>query len=135
MKNFLVILSASALLAMLMSFTRAFVNGGPWTVPDKFEKMKNPVKSDAASLADGKALYGQHCQSCHGKKGLGDGPKAANLETECGNFSLPSFHKQTDGALFYKISEGRQDMPSFKKKISDPDDIWNVINYVRTLAK
>jgi mono/diheme cytochrome c family protein len=97
--------------------------------------MKNPVKSDAGSIAEGKALYSQHCQSCHGKKGLGDGPKAANLETECGNFSKAAFQKQSDGNLFFKISEGRHDMPSFKKKISDQDDIWKVVNYVRTLGK
>src|SRR5688572_2394580 len=79
----------------------------PWPVPDKFVKMTNPVKSDDASLKEGKALYVKHCQSCHGKTGLGDGPKAAQLDTESGDFSKAEFQKQTDGALFYKISEGR----------------------------
>ena len=26
-------------------------------------------------------------------------------------------------------------MPSFKKKITDPDDIWSLVNYIRTLKK
>jgi mono/diheme cytochrome c family protein len=104
-----------------------------WIVPDKNLKMVNPVKSDAESLKSGKALWGQHCQSCHGKSGHGDGTKAAQLKTEPGNFSLPATQKQTDGSFYYKISEGRDDMPSFKKKIPDAEDIWSIINYIRTL--
>ena len=105
----------------------------PWIVPDKYLKMANPVKADAESVKEGKALWSQHCQSCHGKSGHGDGPKAAQLKTEPGNFSLPATQKQPDGSLFYKISEGRKDMPSFKKKIPEAEDIWNLVNYMRTL--
>jgi mono/diheme cytochrome c family protein len=104
----------------------------PWPVPEKYQKMANPVKSDAASLATGKELYIQHCKSCHGTKGKGDGPKAAQLDTECGDFTTADFQKQSDGALFYKTFEGRKDMPSYKKKIPDQDDIWAVVNYMRT---
>ena len=105
----------------------------PWPVPDKYVKMANPVKSDAASIAEGKELYVKHCQSCHGKKGKGDGPKAAQLDTDSGDFTTADFQKQSDGAIFYKTVEGRKDMPSFKKKIPDQDEVWSVVNYVRTL--
>jgi mono/diheme cytochrome c family protein len=104
-------------------------------VPDNAKNMKNPVASNAESIADGKTLYSTHCKSCHGAKGLGDGSKAATLKTEPGNFSSADFQVQTDGAIFYKTSEGRDDMPSFKKKIADKDDIWSIVNYVRTLKK
>lgn len=107
----------------------------PWLVPDKEAKMANPVKSNVESISAGKELWAQHCQSCHGKKGLGDGAKAATLKTEPGDFSLAETQKQSDGSLFYKISEGRKDMPSFKKKIPDADDIWNLVNFTRTLKK
>lgn len=105
----------------------------PWPVPDKFSAVKNPVKPDATNLKEGRDLYVTHCQSCHGKKGKGDGTKAAQLDTESGDFTIPAFQKQTDGALYYKITEGRKDMPSFKKKIPEQSDVWNVVNYVRTL--
>jgi len=95
--------------------------------------MKNPVKSDASSIAERKSIFVEHCQSCHGKKRKGDGPKSGQLETECGDFTTPAFQKESDGALFYKVSEGRKDMPSFKKKIPNDKDIWMLINYVRTL--
>lgn len=104
----------------------------PWPVPDSYKNKANPLKGDAASLADGKALYNQHCKSCHGAKGKGDGPKASQLDTDCGDFSKASFQNQTDGALFYKTFEGRKDMPSYKKKIPEANDIWAVVNYMRT---
>ena len=109
--------------------------GKPWVVPEKFVKMASPVKSDAASLKEGKELWAKNCQSCHGKAGLGDGSKAAQLKTEPGDFSTDLVQKQPNGALFFKISEGREDMPSFKKKIPDTDELWSIVAFVRTLKK
>ena len=121
----------------LLSFTNLPPQrgGDPWAVPDKFVKMKNPVASNPESIATGKALFAKHCKSCHGSKGLGDGTKAAQLKTKCGNFSTGDFQKQTDGAIYYKTIEGRDDMPSFKKKIPDTDELWSIVNYIRTLKK
>lgn len=131
MKKYISLLFASLFLFALMSFVSKSQND-PWPVPDKYKNMANPVKSDAASLATGKTLYTQHCKSCHGTKGKGDGPKAAQLDTESGDFTKADFQAQTDGALFYKTSEGRKDMPSFKKKVPDANDIWAIVNYMRT---
>ena len=129
MKKFSLILLSFSVVMIIMSMT---TQPKPWPVPDKYEKMVNPVKSDAASLANGKALYNQHCKSCHGTKGKGDGTKAETLDTDCGDFTKSSFHAQTDGALYYKTWEGRKDMPAFKKKIPDANDMWAVVNYMRT---
>ena len=118
---------------MISGFTPA--QNKPWTVPDNYKTMKNPVASNAESLAEGKSLYATHCKSCHGTKGLGDGSKAAQLKTEPGDFSKADFQAQSDGALFYKTSEGREDMPSFKKKIPDADERWSIVNYLRTLKQ
>lgn len=105
----------------------------PWNVPDAAKNKANPVKSDASSISKGKELWSTHCKSCHGSKGKGDGSKASQLDTEPGDFTKATFQSQTDGALFYKTSEGRKDMPSFKKKITDAEDIWAVVNFMRTL--
>lgn len=131
MKKYISVLFASLFLFALMSFISKSQND-PWPVPEKYKNMPNPVKSDAASIASGKALYSQHCKSCHGTKGKGDGPKAAQLDTESGDFTKADFQKQTDGEIFYKTSEGRKDMPTFKKKIPDQNDTWAVVNYLRT---
>lgn len=115
----------------IFSMLTAFQDKKPWIAPDKYLKMANAVPSNAESLKDGKELWVKHCQSCHGKTGHGDGPKAANLKTESGNFSLPATQKQPDGSLYYKIAEGRDDMPNFKKKIPEAEDIWSLVNYIR----
>ncbi len=107
-------------------------NPKPWPVPDNYKTMKNPVTFDKNAAA---ALYTTHCKSCHGKEGLGDGPKAAQLDTPCGDLTTSEFQKQSDGAIFYKTLEGRGDMPSFKKKIPDEEDIWQLVHYLRTLAE
>lgn len=107
----------------------------PWPVPDAAAKKANPVKTSAESISAGKALWNQHCSSCHGKTGLGDGNKAAQLKTHPGDFSLAATQSQSDGSLFYKIEEGRGDMPSFKKKIPDANDVWDLVNFMRTLKK
>jgi mono/diheme cytochrome c family protein len=123
---------------LLISFTSGFSpfqQKKPWPVPDAAKNKKNTVASNAESIAAGKTLYATHCKSCHGAKGLGDGSKAAQLKTEPGDFSKADFQSQTDGSIFYKTSEGRDDMPKFKQKISDADDIWSIVNYLRTLKK
>ena len=117
----------------LFSFVPKDLLQNPWVVPDAYKNKVNPLKGNAESIATGKALYSQHCKSCHGTKGKGDGPKASQLDTECGDFTKASSQGQTDGALFYKTFEGRKDMPSFKKKIPEANDIWAVVNYMRTL--
>jgi mono/diheme cytochrome c family protein len=116
------------------SFTMA-TQKDPWPVPDKYNKMVNPVKGDAEALTTGKEIWTKHCQSCHGKSGKGDGSKAAQLKTLPDDLSKADVQKQTDGAFFYKTSEGRDDMPSFKKKIPDQEEIWAVVNYMRTFKK
>ncbi len=123
----------SALFAFaLFSFVPKTTYQDPWPVPDAYKNKVNPLKGDAGSLVPGKTLYTTHCKSCHGTKGKGDGPKAAQLDTESGDFTKASFQAQTDGSLYYKTEKGRKDMPSFKTKISDADDMWSIINYMRT---
>lgn len=132
MKVILMLIAAGIIVT---GFTFRATNQEGWKVPDAAKNKKNPVASNAESIAAGKALWNTHCKSCHGAKGLGDGTKAAQLKTEPGNFSKAEFQGQTDGALFYKTSEGRDDMPAFKKKIADEDDRWSLVNYMRTLKK
>lgn len=121
-------------LFIIFSFsTNRVMPGDPWPVPDKYEKLKNPVKGDKESISIGKSLYTKHCKSCHGKEGLGDGPKAAQLETSSGDFTSDEFQSQSDGSIYFKTIKGRDDMPGFEKKIPDEEDRWSIVNYLRTL--
>ncbi len=134
MKKHTIILLLACSVA-LYSFTLVY-QSKEWVVPETAKKVKNPTdKSSKEDLAIGKSLYAKHCQSCHGKEGYGDGPKAKELKGEVGDFSTAEFQSQTDGSLFYKITTGRDDMPAFDKKIPDAEDRWLIINYVRTLKQ
>ena len=106
---------------------------GSWIVPANDKSKPNPVKANSESLLTGKELYLKHCTSCHGKSGAGDGAKAAMLKTPSGSFKLPVFQNQTDGAIFYKIRQGKNEMPGYAKRIPDAADIWSMVNYLRQL--
>ena len=108
----------------------------PWPVPDKNKTMKPAIKlNDAAVIANGKDLWAKHCKSCHGAKGLGDGPKGASLKTNPGDFTSAAFQGQTDGEIYYKTAFGRDEMPSYEKKIPDVNDHWALVAYMRSLKK
>ncbi len=103
----------------------------PWKAPAKYEKMKNPYADATDTENIGRMLYSKHCKSCHGTKGKGDGKKAGSVDTEIGDFSEAAFKDQSDGSLYYKTFEGRDDMPGFRRKITDEEDQWLVINYIK----
>jgi mono/diheme cytochrome c family protein len=103
-------------------------------VPDNFKNMKNPIAKSEASNKAGQALYTKNCASCHGKAGLGVGVKARALKTFPGDFSSAAYQDQTDGEHFYKTKFGRGEMPKYEGKMSD-NDIWNMVNYMRTFKK
>jgi mono/diheme cytochrome c family protein len=105
-----------------------------WKVPAKYQNMKNPTAA-TPDLATGKLLYTKHCKSCHGVEGYGDGPKAEDFDADLGDFSTEEFQAQTDGALYYKTTTGRDDMPEFIKKLPEDEDRWQIINYMRTLKQ
>ena len=106
-----------------------------WPVPAKYKSMENLYagKKDVDKI--GKDLYNQHCKSCHGKEGYGDGNKADELDTEMREFTIKAVQSQTDGELYYKAIIGRDEMPNFEKKIPSKEDRWLLINYLRTLEE
>jgi mono/diheme cytochrome c family protein len=120
--------------AVLLLSVAVVAQPKPWTVPANFKTMKNPVTKGDASNKAGMALYTKNCASCHGKAGLGDGVKARALKDFPGDFSKAEFQNQLDGEHFYKTRTGRGEMPKYEGKLSD-DDIWNIINYMRTFKK
>ena len=96
--------------------------------------MKSSVNlKDASVISNGKELWAKHCKSCHGSKGLGDGPKSSMLKTDPGNFSSKKFQSQTDGEVYYKTVIGGGEMPCYIKKVPNVDDQWSLVAFMRTL--
>lgn len=136
MKEIKKILMGMATISLVFALTSMSLQQEPkpWPVPEEYKNMENPVPADKESLQIGGMLYKKNCASCHGRTGLGDGVKARNLETFSGDFSGDFYQNQTDGEHFYKTKFGRDEMPAYDKKIAD-EDIWHMVNYMRTFKK
>lgn len=65
---------------------------------------------------------------------MGDGPAGEALNPKPTDFTLTTFQKQSDGAIFWKINTGRGTMANYENSLSE-DQRWAVINYLRTLKK
>jgi len=94
----------------------------------------NPVKPTEESLAKGKKLYGIDCAMCHGKDGDGKGDMASDMKNVTDFTNPDAMKNRSDGALFYVIRNGKGEMPPEGDRAKD-DDIWNMVNYIRSLAK
>ncbi len=96
-------------------------------------KRVNPVPATDASVAAGRRNYQRLCSRCHGVEGRGDGGGAgaggqpADLTDATWEFG------SSDGEIFAVISEGTSaDMEGFAERV-DASEIWNLINYIRSL--
>lgn len=104
-------------------------------VPPEIAKQANPVKPTAANTAQAKKTYGIDCAMCHGKDGNGKGDLAVDMKLQLPDYTDPAALKdKTDGELFYIIKQGKGDMPGEGDR-AKPDDIWALVNYIRSLAK
>ena len=131
LNSFLAFMAIGAFALTIVAFT---IPQEKWDVPAKYKSMENEYAGDDED-GIGEELYMQHCKSCHGKEGYGDGTKAKELDTEMRELGSAEVQGQTDGALFYKAIIGRDEMPNFEKKIRDDEDRWMVINYLRSLKE
>jgi len=131
---------ALGILSVLLGLTLVTMVGeqpGPtekWTAPAAEARKKSPVIPNESSLAAGQKIYLKRCVACHGKTGNGDGPDAADLGIHPAKLSDPVIRAETDGELLWKITVGKKPMPNYGTRLS-PTDRWNVINYIRSLAR
>ena len=105
-----------------------------WPAPEAAKKLKNPVPATEASLDAAKTIYLNNCVQCHGEQGKGDGPEAPMYDVKPADFTdAHMMGEMTEGEIFWKISEGRRPMPSFKVKLSE-EQRWQLVHYVGTFA-
>ena len=106
---------------------------GPWVVPERRARQANPLTASEEVIEQGRQLYVRECASCHGTSGHNDGPRRPKDISSSRLHSDPSLWGDTDGALFWKVTEGRGSMPSMRDVLSDRER-WMVVLYLRTLA-
>ena len=99
-------------------------------------KVKNPVASNAASIEAGKANYTKYCRFCHGDEAKGDG-KMAPKDSHPSDLTDAKWDRgSTDGEIFAVVQNGagpKFEMKGFKGRMTD-EQIWQVVNYVRSLG-
>ncbi|MCY1720388.1 cytochrome c [Prolixibacteraceae bacterium Z1-6] len=101
--------------------------GQEWLVPEDQKTLKNPTEYNLSNVKKGKDLYLTNCKSCHGDAGKNNGlplvPPPPDVTSDI-------MQANTEGELFYKITNGRGGMPQFGSTISE-DDRWRLVNYIR----
>jgi mono/diheme cytochrome c family protein len=106
---------------------------GPWVAPAADKAKKNPVAGGATAIAAGKNVAQVNCVSCHGPGGKGDGPAAVALNPKPADWTSKRVQDESDGELFWKISNGRGAMPPWKHL--PENDRWSVVHFIRSLKK
>lgn len=105
-----------------------------WNAPPEAKAMKSPLAATPEALAAGAALFGDKCANCHGEKGNGDGPDADQYAVKPQDLTDAGMMAAiTGGEIFWKISEGRRPMPSFKKQLTG-EQRWQLVQFVRSLV-
>ncbi len=103
----------------------------PWVAPERAAKRPNPLPPTADAVKRGQDLFRRDCVQCHGMAGHGDGPQAASLQPHPADLASTRVQSQTDGALFWKMTQGRGMMPG---ATLGERDKWAVVHFLRTLA-
>lgn len=104
-----------------------------WKAPAWVDTLKKPFKVTPAILNEGGKLYNTYCISCHGKTGRGDGAPGMSFTVKPANFHDTRVIRQTDGALYWKMSEGRGAMPPYGKALSETQR-WQLVAYIREFS-
>jgi mono/diheme cytochrome c family protein len=111
---------------MILAQNTSYSPDPAWKAPAQAARRRNPVAGQPGAVAQGKKIFETTCVMCHGPNG-GGVANAADLR-------LPAVQKETDGTLFWKVTNGHpaKGMPSFKGGLSD-EQRWQVVTYIHTL--
>ena len=104
-------------------------------IPDQYTERRNPFSGSSENIPVARQMYQDHCSSCHGVTGNGDGDLGGEVSPRPANLTFTRrLPVATDAFFFWTISEGGEAfgtaMPSFGNSLSEAE-IWQIINYVK----
>ncbi len=111
--------------ALLLAQNLSYQPDPEWRAPETATARSNPLPPSQEIVGGGRKLFQRHCSECHGEDGSGR-KKSADLQ-------LPMVQMQSDGTLFWKITQGnpRHKMPSWARL---PElQRWQLVHYIRAL--
>ena len=107
---------------------------GPREHPDA-PALENPIEATRESLVAGRQRYVFLCRQCHGNRGAGDGDMshAGGIPSDFTDDVWT--YGASDGEIFTVIKEGvTADMQGYGNQLRD-EDIWNLVNYIKSLSR
>ena len=122
---------AAAVAAVVLLGPLAAGGQGAWEAPASEKTRQNPVAPGAAAVTQGKQVAQLNCVACHGTGGKGDGAAAQALNPRPADWTSPAVQGESDGELFWKISQGRGPMPPWGSLPAN--DRWAVVQFIRSL--
>lgn len=120
------------LMTFVCFFTGTKAQHSKWVAPPSAEKLINPFTGNTEAVNEGKKIYESMCVVCHGDKGKGNGAASVSLNPHPANFLSIEVRNESDGAIFWKLSEGNPPMASYKTLLTETQR-WQLVNYIRKL--
>lgn len=95
-------------------------------------KLKSPVPFTKESISSGRSIFLRNCTECHGN----DGKSMVDVIANATDLTDPKLwkHGTSEGEIYRSIRDGAADtMPAFKTQIRKQDDLWHLVNFIRSL--
>jgi mono/diheme cytochrome c family protein len=109
--------------------------------PAEFLQLENPLPPSKDHIGSGEKLYQETaqplaCKQCHGTKGDGKGPLGGGLIPSPRNFTCgQTMNNLPDGQLFWIIKKGSAGTGMMAFPGLSDEQVWQLIHYIRSLAK
>jgi len=81
-------------------------------------------------FAAARANFTKNCEPCHGPNGEGGPVKVDNKQIKVPSLKSAHAAKQTDDHIVHMITNGEEEMPAFKDKMSQ-QEIADLVKFVR----
>jgi mono/diheme cytochrome c family protein len=127
MRQLIIFATLLTLTAAVIAQNISYQPDPKWLAPSQAAAKNNPLKQNPQALSGGKKLFLRDCAECHNADGSGV------LKKHAADLQLPVVQGQSDGSLFWKITNGNPDrgMPPFSKL---PElQRWQLVLFLRTL--
>ena len=115
-------------LAIGLACSRPPVDGPVQTLPSTTASPQTAAAAD--EFAPTRAIFKEHCVQCHGENAAGGRVQVEGREIKVPNLTGEHARKPTDERIAAKISEGDDEMPAFKDKLT-PQQIQDLVRFIR----
>jgi mono/diheme cytochrome c family protein len=92
------------------------------------------ASASADEFAHAKAIYAKNCEGCHGPNAEGGVAKIDNKQIKVPSLKADHAVKHTDEQLIKMITNGEEEMPAFKDKLSQAE-INLMVRYIRQVVQ